>query len=153
MLIITYLKGLSWYERMNILTWFRDSCRKVWSFVCINTLHCICCCILCIVWSCWWVSLIISFFWWHLIGAPFLSSLVSAVCRLQQSLHMSINFTFLFSASVGLSFLQFTNMNSMRNLFITGVAFFLGLSVPEYFREYTAKALHGPAHTSGVWVS
>ncbi|GLT54631.1 hypothetical protein SLA2020_278140 [Shorea laevis] len=54
-------------------------------------------------------------------------------------------------ASVGLSFLQFTNMNSMRNLFITGVAFFLGLSVPEYFREYTAKALHGPSHTSAVW--
>lgn len=61
--------------------------------------------------------------------------------------------TFLFPASVGLSFLQFTNMNSMRNLFITGVAFFLGLSVPEYFREYTAKALHGPAHTRAGWVS
>ncbi|KAJ6724885.1 XANTHINE-URACIL / VITAMIN C PERMEASE FAMILY MEMBER [Salix viminalis] len=54
-------------------------------------------------------------------------------------------------ASVGLSFLQFTNMNSMRNLFITGVAFFLGLSVPEYFREYTTKAYHGPAHTRAVW--
>ncbi|KAB5534144.1 hypothetical protein DKX38_017230 [Salix brachista] len=54
-------------------------------------------------------------------------------------------------ASVGLSFLQFTNMNSMRNLFITGVAFFLGLSVPEYFREYTAKAYHGPTHTRAVW--
>ncbi|KAE8700548.1 Nucleobase-ascorbate transporter 2 [Hibiscus syriacus] len=54
-------------------------------------------------------------------------------------------------ASVGLSFMQFTNMNSMRNLFIVGVALFLGLSVPEYFREYTAKALHGPAHTRGGW--
>ncbi|KAF5472948.1 hypothetical protein F2P56_009603 [Juglans regia] len=54
-------------------------------------------------------------------------------------------------ASVGLSFLQFTNMNSMRNLFITGVSFFLGLSIPEYFREYTGKALHGPAHTSAGW--
>ncbi|KAJ7000033.1 nucleobase-ascorbate transporter 2-like [Populus alba x Populus x berolinensis] len=54
-------------------------------------------------------------------------------------------------ASVGLSFLQFTNMNSMRNLFITGVAFFLGLSVPEYFREYTSKAYHGPAHTRAGW--
>lgn len=43
-------------------------------------------------------------------------------------------------------------MNSMRNLFITGVALFLGLSVPEYFREYTAKALHGPAHTRAGWV-
>ncbi|KAF8391214.1 hypothetical protein HHK36_023516 [Tetracentron sinense] len=54
-------------------------------------------------------------------------------------------------ASVGLSFLQFTNMNSMRNLFITGVAFFLGLSVPQYFRDYTAAALHGPAHTKAGW--
>ncbi|GMP72156.1 hypothetical protein CsSME_00030282 [Camellia sinensis var. sinensis] len=42
-------------------------------------------------------------------------------------------------------------MNSMRNLFITGVAMFLGLSIPEYFREYTAGALHGPAHTKAGW--
>ncbi|KAG5561932.1 hypothetical protein RHGRI_004838 [Rhododendron griersonianum] len=54
-------------------------------------------------------------------------------------------------ASVGLSFLQFTNMNSLRNLFITGVSMFLGLSIPEYFREYTAGALHGPAHTEAGW--
>ncbi|PIA42148.1 hypothetical protein AQUCO_02100186v1 [Aquilegia coerulea] len=54
-------------------------------------------------------------------------------------------------ASVGLSFLQFTNMNSMRNLFIVGVALFLGLSVPEYFRDYTASARHGPAHTGAGW--
>ncbi|MBA0779145.1 hypothetical protein Gotri_003422 [Gossypium trilobum] len=27
----------------------------------------------------------------------------------------------------------------------------VGLSVPEYYREYTAKALHGPAHTRAVW--
>ncbi|GAA0152847.1 hypothetical protein Leryth_022289 [Lithospermum erythrorhizon] len=54
-------------------------------------------------------------------------------------------------ASVGLSFLQFTNMNSMRNLFITGVSLFLGLSIPEYFREYTTGALHGPAHTKAGW--
>ena len=32
-------------------------------------------------------------------------------------------------------------MNSMRNLFIVGVALFLGLSVPEYFRGFTFKAL------------
>ncbi|TQD82310.1 hypothetical protein C1H46_032154 [Malus baccata] len=55
------------------------------------------------------------------------------------------------AASVGLSFLQFTNMNSMRNLFIVGVALFLGLSVPQYFRGYTLKALHGPAHTKAGW--
>lgn len=53
--------------------------------------------------------------------------------------------------SVGLSFLQFTNMNSMRNLFITGVAMFLGLSVPDYFREYSALAYHGPSHTRAGW--
>lgn len=56
-------------------------------------------------------------------------------------------------ASVGLSFLQFTNMNSMRNLFIVGVSLFLGLSIPEYFREYTTGAFHGPAHTRAGWVS
>ncbi|XP_076944576.1 nucleobase-ascorbate transporter 2-like [Bidens hawaiensis] len=56
-----------------------------------------------------------------------------------------------FVASVGLSFLQFTNMNSMRNLFIVGVSLFLGLSIPEYFREYMARAQHGPSHTKAEW--
>lgn len=55
-------------------------------------------------------------------------------------------------AAVGLSFLQFTNMNSMRNLFITGVSLFLGLSIPEYFFSYTQSARHGPAHTDAGWV-
>lgn len=36
-------------------------------------------------------------------------------------------------ASVGLSNLQFVDLNSGRNLFIIGFAFFMGLSVPEYF--------------------
>ncbi len=36
-------------------------------------------------------------------------------------------------ASVGLSNLQFVDLNSARNLFIIGFAFFMGLSVPEYF--------------------
>lgn len=43
-------------------------------------------------------------------------------------------------------------MNSMRNLFITGVSLFLGLSVPQYFFEYTTSAQHGPAHTRAGWV-
>ncbi|KAG6491155.1 nucleobase-ascorbate transporter 2-like [Zingiber officinale] len=54
-------------------------------------------------------------------------------------------------AAVGLSFLQFTNMNSMRNLFIVGVSIFLGLSIPEYFFRYAAGAQHGPAHTRAQW--
>ena len=36
-------------------------------------------------------------------------------------------------AAVGLSNLQFIDLNSTRNLFILGFAFFMGLSVPEYF--------------------
>ncbi|MAE27458.1 MAG: solute carrier family 23 protein [Planctomycetota bacterium] len=35
--------------------------------------------------------------------------------------------------SVGLSNLQFVDLNSARNLFIVGFALFMGLSVPEYF--------------------
>jgi solute carrier family 23 (nucleobase transporter), member 1 len=35
--------------------------------------------------------------------------------------------------AVGLSNLQFVDLNSARNLFILGFAFFMGLSVPEYF--------------------
>ncbi|KAJ1689826.1 hypothetical protein LUZ63_013981 [Rhynchospora breviuscula] len=54
-------------------------------------------------------------------------------------------------AAVGLSFLQFTNMNSMRNLFITGVSIFLGLSIPEYFFSYTLGAQHAPANTRASW--
>ncbi|TVU06441.1 hypothetical protein EJB05_49657 [Eragrostis curvula] len=53
--------------------------------------------------------------------------------------------------AVGLSFLQFTNMNSMRNLFIIGVSLFLGISIPEYFFRFTIGAQHEPAHTRAGW--
>ena len=36
-------------------------------------------------------------------------------------------------AAVGLSNLQFVDLNSARNLFILGFSFFMGLSLPEYF--------------------
>lgn len=39
-------------------------------------------------------------------------------------------------ASVGLSNLQFVDLNSARNLFIIGFAFFMGLSVPVYFAQH-----------------
>lgn len=70
-------------------------------------------------------------------------------------------------AAIGLSFLQFTNMNSMRNLFIIGVSLFLGLSISQYFNEFAAahlaqsassfvnsvqpQAFHGPVHTRATW--
>ena len=41
-------------------------------------------------------------------------------------------------AAVGLSNLQFVDLNSARNLFILGFAFFMGLSVPEYFAAHPA---------------
>jgi len=39
-------------------------------------------------------------------------------------------------AAVGLSNLQFIDLNSTRNLFILGFAIFMGISVPEYFNVY-----------------
>lgn len=53
--------------------------------------------------------------------------------------------------SVGLSFLQFTNMNSMRNLIITGLSLFLGISVPRFFNEYWNPSHHGLVHTNAGW--
>jgi nucleobase transporter 1/2 len=41
--------------------------------------------------------------------------------------------------SVGLSNLQFIDLNSGRNLFIVGFAFFMGLSLPEYFEAHPIK--------------
>ncbi|CAN6447102.1 unnamed protein product [Victoria cruziana] len=66
---------------------------------------------------------------------------------------ISAGFMIFFSilASVGLSFLQFTNMNSMRNLFITGLSLFLGLSIPQYFNEFWLSSGHGPVHTNAGW--
>ncbi|KAL2643374.1 hypothetical protein R1flu_010961 [Riccia fluitans] len=54
-------------------------------------------------------------------------------------------------AAIGISSLQFVNMNSSRNIFIIGFALFMGLSVPQYFSEYRATAGHGPAHTHALW--
>ena len=41
-------------------------------------------------------------------------------------------------AAVGLSNLQFVNLNSARNLFILGFAFFMGLSLPVYLAAHRA---------------
>ena len=49
-------------------------------------------------------------------------------------------------AAVGLSNLQFVDLNSARNLFILGFAFFMGLSVPEYF-------LANPLRFNPGWLS
>lgn len=53
-------------------------------------------------------------------------------------------------SSAGLSFLQFCNLNSFKTKFILGFSFFLGLSVPQYFREYYHGGLRS-SQTTG-WV-
>ncbi|KAI3464052.1 hypothetical protein Pfo_020715 [Paulownia fortunei] len=58
---------------------------------------------------------------------------------------------FAYVGSAGLSFLQFCNLNSFRTKFILGFSIFLGLSVPQYFNEYTAIQGYSPVHTSGRW--
>ena len=48
--------------------------------------------------------------------------------------------------AVGLSNLQFVDLNSTRNLFILGFAFFMGLSIPEYF-------IQNPLQLEPVWLA
>ncbi|KAA0061379.1 Xan_ur_permease domain-containing protein [Cucumis melo var. makuwa] len=48
--------------------------------------------------------------------------------------------------SSGLGFLQFCNLNSFRTKFILGTSFFLGFSIPQYFREYYHRDLNPSEH-------
>jgi nucleobase transporter 1/2 len=51
-------------------------------------------------------------------------------------------------AAVGLSNLQFVDLNSARNLFVLGFALFMGLSIPQYFS--TSPFVFEPAWLSNV---
>ncbi|XP_010475923.1 PREDICTED: nucleobase-ascorbate transporter 8 [Camelina sativa] len=51
----------------------------------------------------------------------------------------------------GLSLLQFCNLNSFRTKFILGFSIFMGLSIPQYFYQYTIVHHYGPVHTSATW--
>jgi hypothetical protein len=56
------------------------------------------------------------------------------------------------TGTAGVGFLQFCNLNSFRTKFILGFSLFMGLSVPQYFNEYTSVAGFGPVHTRARWV-
>ncbi|KAL1333999.1 nucleobase-ascorbate transporter 6 isoform X2 [Arachis ipaensis] len=58
---------------------------------------------------------------------------------------------FAYVGAGGLSFLQFCNLNSFRTKFVLGFSIFLGLSIPQYFNEYTAIYGYGPVHTGARW--
>ncbi|KAF3551091.1 hypothetical protein DY000_02002757 [Brassica cretica] len=54
-------------------------------------------------------------------------------------------------AAVGISFIQFTDTNSMRNMYVVGVSLFLSLSIAQYFISNTTRAGYGPVRTAGGW--
>ncbi|GMJ15365.1 pigment defective embryo 135, nucleobase ascorbate transporter 3 [Hibiscus trionum] len=54
-------------------------------------------------------------------------------------------------ASSGITFIQFANSNSMRNIYVLGVSLFLGLSIPQYFVMNTTGDGHGPVRTNAGW--
>ncbi|CAN1334642.1 Nucleobase-ascorbate transporter 6 [Linum perenne] len=58
---------------------------------------------------------------------------------------------FAYVGAGGLSFLQFCNLNSFRTKFILGFSIFIGLSIPQYFNEYTAINGYGPVHSGARW--
>ncbi|PWZ21593.1 Nucleobase-ascorbate transporter 6 [Zea mays] len=58
---------------------------------------------------------------------------------------------FAYAGSAGIGFLQFCNLNTFRTKFILGFSVFMGLSVPQYFNEYTSIAGYGPVHTHSRW--
>uniref|UniRef100_A0A0E0KHQ9 Uncharacterized protein n=1 Tax=Oryza punctata TaxID=4537 RepID=A0A0E0KHQ9_ORYPU len=49
--------------------------------------------------------------------------------------------------AAGLCFLQYCNLNTLRTKFILSISLFLGLSIPQYFREYEVFYVFGPVHT------
>ncbi|KAG7591199.1 Xanthine/uracil/vitamin C permease [Arabidopsis thaliana x Arabidopsis arenosa] len=50
----------------------------------------------------------------------------------------------------GLSLIQFCNLNSFRTKFILGFSIFMGLSIPQYFYQYTTFENYGPVRTSAT---
>ncbi|KAI6685856.1 hypothetical protein NL676_031769 [Syzygium grande] len=58
---------------------------------------------------------------------------------------------FAYVGSAGLSLLQFCNLNSFKTKFVLGFSVFMGLSIPQYFNEYTAANGYSPVHTGARW--
>ncbi|KAE8727966.1 Nucleobase-ascorbate transporter 3 [Hibiscus syriacus] len=54
-------------------------------------------------------------------------------------------------AASGITFIQFANNNSMRNIYVLGVSLFLGLSIPQYFAMNISYDGRGPVRTNAIW--
>lgn len=60
--------------------------------------------------------------------------------------------SFFWTAASGISFIQFANCNSMRNLYVLGLSLFLGISIPQYFVMNATPNGNGPVRTDAGWV-
>lgn len=58
---------------------------------------------------------------------------------------------FSYVSSAGLGFLQFCNLNSFKTKFILGFSIFMGISVPQYFREYYHGGLRSSHFYHSSW--
>ncbi|XP_038712929.1 nucleobase-ascorbate transporter 6-like [Tripterygium wilfordii] len=58
---------------------------------------------------------------------------------------------FAYVGAAGLGFLQFCNLNSFKTKFVLGFSVYMGLSIPQYFNEYTVVNGYGPVHTGARW--
>ncbi|KAA8528573.1 hypothetical protein F0562_035928 [Nyssa sinensis] len=56
-----------------------------------------------------------------------------------------------FVAAIGISFIQFVNNNSMRNIYVLGLSLFLGISIQQYFVMNTDTNGQGPVRSDGGW--
>ncbi|XP_068328567.1 nucleobase-ascorbate transporter 3-like isoform X3 [Pyrus communis] len=54
-------------------------------------------------------------------------------------------------AAVGITFIQFANNNSLRNIYVLGLSLFLGISIPQYFVSNTSPNGVGPVKTDSGW--
>ncbi|KAL7245103.1 hypothetical protein ACSBR2_000440 [Camellia fascicularis] len=55
-------------------------------------------------------------------------------------------------AAIGISFIQFANNNSMRNIYVLGLSLFLGISIPQYFVSHTdLSSGQGTVKTNAGW--
>ncbi|KAF5955699.1 hypothetical protein HYC85_008555 [Camellia sinensis] len=74
----------------------------------------------------------------------------------RRAVQLSTAFMIFFSifAAIGISFIQFANNNSMRNIYVLGLSLFLGISIPQYFVSHTdlsSVPVHGPVKTNAGW--
>ena len=146
-LYFEYLLCLILVHFLSLLTLvhFLLLCRKIWSSFCLYPTSHYCCPVLLVLCLCWYVWFFKKYSYMYL----YFDLIYYGPCKKH---HVMFHFCWSFVGAGGLSFLQFCNLNSFRTKFILGFSIFVGLSVPQYFNEYTAINGYGPVHTGARWV-